>query len=55
VGGFGPGCLAKSPYTFAGEKVIACHGKMVFTMNLSEFEDAKRFIGAVNEIAGMEG
>ena len=55
VGGYGPGCLAKTPYTFAGEKVIACHGKMFFTMNLSEFEDVKRFISAVNEITSMGG
>lgn len=50
VGGYGPGCLAKTPYIFADEKIISCHGKMYFNMNLSEFDDVKRFISAVNEI-----
>lgn len=53
VGGFGSGCLAKTLYSFAGEKIIACHGKMFFNMNLSEFDDVKRFIWAVNEITSM--
>jgi len=52
VGGYGPGCMAKSPYTFENKKIISCHGKMYFNMNLSEFDDAKRFIGAVNELTG---
>ncbi|HBL84357.1 MAG: hypothetical protein A2Y17_04980 [Clostridiales bacterium GWF2_38_85] len=55
VGGYGPGCMAKTPYTFASEKITACHGKMYFNMNLSEFEDVKHFIGAVNEITSMGG
>ena len=50
IGGYGPGCLAKSPYTFAGKTIISCHGKLHFNMNLSEFGDVKRFIGAVNEL-----
>ncbi len=50
VGGYGPGCVARTPYTFSGKKIIACHGKMVFNMNISEFDDAKRFISAVNEL-----
>ncbi len=55
VGGYGTGCLARTSYTFAGEKIIACHGKVFFNMNLSEFDDVKRFIGAVNEITSMGG
>lgn len=55
VGGYGPGCMAKTPYTFAGEKITACHGKVFFNMNLSEFEDVKHFIDAVNEITSMGG
>lgn len=52
VGGYGPGCLARTTYTFAGERMDFCHGRMHFNMNLSEFSDVKRFIGSVNEIAG---
>lgn len=49
VGGYGSGCLAKTPYTYNDRTVIACHGKMYFNMNVSEFADVKRFIGAVKE------
>jgi len=45
-----PRLYGKKPYTFLGEKVISCHGKMYFNMNLSEFDDVIRFIGAVNDI-----
>jgi len=55
VGGYSSGCLAKTPYIFAGQKVVACHGKMFFNMNLSEFEDVKRFIEAVNKITSIGG
>lgn len=55
VGGYGPGCLAKTLYTYANETVVSCHGKLYFNMNLSEFDDVKRFIGAVNEIASKGG
>ena len=54
IGGYGSGCLAKTPYTFAGEKIVACHGKMFFNMNLSEFDDVKHFIKTVNEITSTE-
>ncbi|MDR2571570.1 MAG: hypothetical protein LBD23_14935 [Oscillospiraceae bacterium] len=50
TGGYGSGCLAKTPYVFNGKKIVSCHGKLNFNMNLSEFNDAKRFINAVNEI-----
>lgn len=50
VGGYSSGCLVKTPYTFSDKNIISCHGKMYFNMNLSEFDDVKRFIGAVNEI-----
>lgn len=53
VGGYGSGCGGKTIYTFDSRKVVACHGKMHFNMNLSEFEDVKRFITAVNEISVM--
>ena len=51
MGGYGPGCLARSPYTFDNKTIVSCHGKMYFTMNASEFDDAKRFINTVNELA----
>ncbi len=51
IGGYGPGCRGKTIYTFDGRKVVACHGKLHFNMNLSEFDDVKRFIAAVNEIS----
>ena len=54
VGGYGSGCLAKTPYTLVDETVISCHGKMFFNMNLAEFNDVKRFIGAVNEMTNKE-
>ena len=51
AGGYA-GCLGKTPYTYGDRKIISCHGKLNFTMNLSEFDDVKRFIGAVNELIG---
>lgn len=54
AGGYGSGCLGKTPYIFGDKKVISCHGKLNFNMNLSEFDDVKRFIGAVNDLTGKE-
>jgi rubredoxin len=54
IGGYGPGCLAKTPYKFEGVKKICCHGKMYFKMTVSDFNDVKRFIGALNEIITAE-
>jgi hypothetical protein len=51
-GGYTSGCLGRTPYTFNDKKIISCHGKLNFNMNLSEFDDVKRFIGAVNDITG---
>jgi hypothetical protein len=53
VGGYGSGCRGKTIYTFDSRKVVACHGKLHFNMNLSEFDDVKRFIAAVYEISEM--
>jgi len=52
-GGYTSGCLDRTPYTFNGKKIISCHGKLNFNMNLSEFDDVKRFISAVNEITSI--
>jgi hypothetical protein len=50
AGSYGSGCLGKTPYTYGNHKIISCHGKLNFTMNLSEFDDVKHFINAVNDI-----
>jgi len=50
VGGFGPGCRAKTPYIFNGIRKITCHGKMRFKMTRQDFFDVKRFINAFNEM-----
>lgn len=47
VGCYGPDCGARSPYTYKGKKKQTCHGKIEFQMTLSEFDDALRFIGAI--------
>ena len=54
-GGFGSGCLGKTLYAFNGKKINSCHGKLNFNMNLSDFDDVKQFIGAVNDIASKDG
>ena len=51
VGGFGPGCLAKTPYSFNGKKKITCHGKLRFDMSVQGFRDVKKFITTVNELS----
>jgi len=51
-GGYTSGCLGRTLYTFNDKKIISCHGKLNFTMNLSEFDDVKRFINAVNDLTG---
>lgn len=47
VGCYGPGCGARTPYTFAGKTKQTCHGRIEFTMALSEFDDVRRFIEAI--------
>jgi hypothetical protein len=50
-GGYGSYCGGKTVYAFDGKKVASCHGKLYFNMNLSEFNDVKRFIAAVKDIS----
>lgn len=50
TGGYGPGCLARTTYGFMNDTIIACHGRLHFNMNPSEFDDVKRFITTLNEI-----
>lgn len=46
-GCYGPGCMARSPYLFAGKTTQSCHGKLVFGMALSEFDEALRVVEAI--------
>lgn len=46
-GCYGPGCGARTPYTFYGKLRQACHGKIEFKMAASEFDDVMRLIRAI--------
>ncbi len=52
--GCGERCKVKTKYSFAGESRVACHGKMRFKMCVADFQDVRRFIGAVNELAQIQ-
>lgn len=43
-------CAVKTPYEFNGKKKLTCHGAMEFKMCVSDFEDVRAFIGAVNKL-----
>lgn len=43
-GCYGPGCGARTPYTFHGKTRQTCHGKIEFKMEASEFDDVVRLI-----------
>ena len=43
-------CLAKTGYSFDGKRKITCHGAIRLKMSASDFNDARRFIGAFNDM-----
>lgn len=43
-------CLVKTLYEFNCKKKLACHGLMEFKMCVSDFEDVRVFINAINEL-----
>lgn len=43
-------CAVKTLYEFNGKKKLACHGGMEFKMCVSDFEDSRAFINAINEL-----
>ncbi|MDP4090019.1 MAG: hypothetical protein Q8930_12215, partial [Bacillota bacterium] len=45
-----PYCSVKTLYEFKGRKKLTCHGLMEFKMCISDFEDVRTFINAVNEL-----
>ncbi|QHQ63782.1 hypothetical protein Ana3638_16215 [Anaerocolumna sedimenticola] len=47
-------CIVKTPYEFNGKKKITCHGRMKFKMCLSDFDEVRTFINAVNELVSED-
>ena len=47
TGCYGPGCGARSPYTFQNKTTQSCHGKIEFKMSVSEFDDVLRLVQAI--------
>lgn len=43
-------CKVKTLYEFKGKKKLSCHGIMEFKMCVSDFEDVRAFIYALNEL-----
>lgn len=43
-------CSVKTLYEFNGKKKLACHGIMEFKMCVSDFDDVRTFINAVNQL-----
>ena len=44
---YSPKGICHTPYKFRGKARLACHGKIEFKMELSEFDDVMRFISAI--------
>jgi len=50
VGCYGQRCLAKTLYTFSGQKRLACHGRVVLRMCHDDFCDVREFLRYLNEL-----
>lgn len=48
LGCFGSGCLAKTLYTYNGQKRLTCHGRVLLRMCDSDLLDAKEFFHHLN-------
>ncbi|MCL2462820.1 MAG: hypothetical protein FWF44_09155 [Defluviitaleaceae bacterium] len=46
-------CMAKTPYAYAGQKKLACHGHVSLKMRAGDFRDARDFCAALNELIKM--
>lgn len=47
AGCYGPGCGARTPYTFHGKTKQSCHGRIDFKMSVSEFDDVARLVQTI--------
>lgn len=45
------GCLARTVYSFGGQKKATCHGQVFYKMKPSEFQDIRDFFTALNSYA----
>ncbi|HEX3043423.1 MAG TPA: hypothetical protein VHY08_01610 [Bacillota bacterium] len=43
-------CISENTIRVSWHKEVSCHGIMEFKMRLSDFEDVRMFINAVNEL-----
>lgn len=50
TGCYGPGCLAKTRYTFAGQKRLTCHGRIPLRMCGDDFNDLRAFFHSFNQL-----
>jgi hypothetical protein len=51
---YGQRCLAKTPYTFNGQKKVTCHGRVMLRMCSSDFHDVREFFLHLNTLTGRE-
>ncbi len=54
VGCYGSRCLAKTLYTFDGQKRLTCHGRVMLRQCFDDFNDAREFFRFFNEFIGRE-
>jgi hypothetical protein len=45
---YGAGCLAKTLYTFNGQKRLTCHGRVELNMCHDDFQNARKFFRYLN-------
>ena len=46
---YGDRCLAKTVYSYNGQSKVTCHGCVKLTISANDFDDARRFIGYLND------
>ena len=47
---YGPRCLARTVYSFDGQKKLTCHGKVELDLFRQDFCDAREFLRYFNEL-----
>jgi len=46
---YGERCLAKTPYSFGGQKKLTCHGRVTLRVCREDFDDARMFFRYLNQ------
>lgn len=51
---YGQRCLARTVYSFDGQKKLTCHGRVELGLSRNDFCDAREFICCFNELVKMK-